>query len=204
MHDAVRKAAGTSIPISGVNLDAKICYVALPCVTAVSWGLSKEVVAPFQVPGGGIYLSYKAEVTSICDVFELSIWPLACVVVTLERRVQGLVALLLGTGLSIGGFARVWITTHDIVSASAITASLLMIVMVSIIVGTMLPYAFAGLKVDPAHGGTTIQVSLQRYPLFSSRSMILRCMLWLGLGSGFVPYFELPERSLAAHSSSSC
>lgn len=71
---------------------------------------------------------------------------------------QGLVALLLGGGLAIGGFARVWITTQDIVSASAITASLLMIVVVSIIVGTMLPYAFAGLKVDPAHGGTTIQV----------------------------------------------
>mmetsp|Transcript_5742 Transcript_5742/g.16437 ORF Transcript_5742/g.16437 Transcript_5742/m.16437 type:complete len:326 (-) Transcript_5742:998-1975(-) len=71
---------------------------------------------------------------------------------------QGVVAVLLGTGLSVGGFVRVWLSTHDMASATAITASLLMIVVVSILVGTILPYAMAKVKLDPAHAGTTIQV----------------------------------------------
>ena len=67
---------------------------------------------------------------------------------------QGVVALMLGTGLSVGGFARVWLSTRDLASATAITASLLMIVVVSIVVGTVLPYAMAKAKLDPAHAGT--------------------------------------------------
>lgn len=66
---------------------------------------------------------------------------------------QGVVAVLLGTGLSVGGFVRVWLSTHDMASATAITASLLMIVVVSILVGTILPYAMAKVKLDPAHAG---------------------------------------------------
>lgn len=64
-----------------------------------------------------------------------------------------MVALMLGTGLSVGGFARVWLSTRDLASATAITASLLMIVVVSILVGTVLPYAMARAKLDPAHAG---------------------------------------------------
>lgn len=40
-------------------------------------------------------------------------------------------ALLLGACLSAGGFARVYLSTHDLVSATAITASLLFIVVTS-------------------------------------------------------------------------
>jgi hypothetical protein len=41
------------------------------------------------------------------------------------------VALLLGAGLSAGGFVRVYLSTHSVISASAITASLLFIVLTS-------------------------------------------------------------------------
>jgi hypothetical protein len=44
---------------------------------------------------------------------------------------QFVVALLLGAGLSAGGFVRVYLSTHSVVSASAITASLLFIVLTS-------------------------------------------------------------------------
>lgn len=40
-------------------------------------------------------------------------------------------ALLLGACLSAGGFVRVYLSTQDIVSATAITASLLFIVITS-------------------------------------------------------------------------
>lgn len=42
-----------------------------------------------------------------------------------------MVALLLGAGLSAGGFVRVYLSTHSVISASAITASLLFIVLTS-------------------------------------------------------------------------
>lgn len=44
---------------------------------------------------------------------------------------QLVVALLLGAGLSAGGFVRVYLSTHNVVSAAAITASLLFIVLTS-------------------------------------------------------------------------
>lgn len=73
-------------------------------------------------------------------------------------RQQVVVALLLGAGLSAGGFTRVYLSTHDVVSATAITASLLFIVLTSIITGTILPYGMAKAGFDPANAGTTIQV----------------------------------------------
>jgi hypothetical protein len=44
---------------------------------------------------------------------------------------QLVVALLLGAGLSAGGFVRVYLSTHNVISAAAITASLLFIVLTS-------------------------------------------------------------------------
>jgi len=71
---------------------------------------------------------------------------------------QGLVGLLLGTGLGLGGFVRVYMTNGDLVNAAAISLSLFLIVMTSVVLGTGLPFVLAKAGVDPANAGTSIQV----------------------------------------------
>lgn len=71
---------------------------------------------------------------------------------------QAAVGLLLGGALSVGGFLRVYITNGDVVNAAAISASLLAIVMASVVIGSGLPFALARLGLDPANAGTSIQV----------------------------------------------
>ncbi len=73
-------------------------------------------------------------------------------------REQAAVGLLLGAALSLGGFVRVYLTNGDLVNASAISASLLAIVMTSVVLGTGLPFVLARAGVDPANAGTSIQV----------------------------------------------
>jgi len=48
--------------------------------------------------------------------------------------------------------------------AGAISTSLFLIVMVSVMLGSALPFGFARAGVDPAHAGTTIQVPAGRSP----------------------------------------
>lgn len=71
---------------------------------------------------------------------------------------QVLVGLLLGSALSAGGFVRVYLTNGDLLNASAISLSLLTIVLVSVILGSGLPFALSKIGVDPANAGTSIQV----------------------------------------------
>lgn len=71
---------------------------------------------------------------------------------------QCAVGAVLGTGLSVAGFARVYITNGDLTNALAISLSLLSIVMTSVLLGTGLPFLLARLGVDPANAGTSIQV----------------------------------------------
>ena len=71
---------------------------------------------------------------------------------------QSKVALLLGSGLGVGGFIRVYMTNGDLDNASAISISLFLIVVTSIILGTALPFILARRSIDPANAGTTIQV----------------------------------------------
>ena len=59
--------------------------------------------------------------------------------VTLTEQLE--VALLLGAGLSAAGFLRVYITNGSLVNASAISLSLLTIVVTSVLLGTGLPFA---------------------------------------------------------------
>eukprot|EP00752_Nemacystus_decipiens_P003604 g3322.t1 len=74
---------------------------------------------------------------------------------------QAAVGLLLGTALAAGGFVRVWVTDGTTLrDASAISMSLFLIVMVSVLLGSGLPFGFARAGVDPAHAGTTIQVAM--------------------------------------------
>ena len=71
---------------------------------------------------------------------------------------QAFVGLLLGSALSAGGFLRVYLTNGDMVNASAISISLMTIVMTSVLLGSGLPFALSRLGVDPANAGTSIQV----------------------------------------------
>ncbi|KAK9810218.1 hypothetical protein WJX72_006883 [[Myrmecia] bisecta] len=71
---------------------------------------------------------------------------------------QALIALLLGTGLSVGGFVRVYVTNGSIANSVAISTSLFLIVMTSVLTGTALPFALARMGIDPANAGTSIQV----------------------------------------------
>lgn len=74
---------------------------------------------------------------------------------------QATVGLLLGTALSMGGFARVMLTAGTTVrDAAAISMSLFLIVMTSVLLGSALPFGFARTGVDPAHAGTSIQVAM--------------------------------------------
>ena len=66
--------------------------------------------------------------------------------------------LLLGAGLSAGGFLRVYATNGDVVNAAAISLSLFCIVMSSVVLGTALPFALNRSGIDPANAGTSIQV----------------------------------------------
>lgn len=71
---------------------------------------------------------------------------------------QASVGLLLGTGLSMGGFVRVYVTNGDLWNAISISLSLFIIVMSSVVLGTALPFALNKSGVDPANAGTSIQV----------------------------------------------
>ena len=79
-------------------------------------------------------------------------------------RQQAAVALLLGTGLSAGGFVRVLLTTSDVTSSIAISLSLFLIVVSSVLAGTGLPFALARAGIDPANAGTSIQASGDQPP----------------------------------------
>lgn len=76
-------------------------------------------------------------------------------------REQSAVGLLLGAGLSAGGFVRVFITNGNLTNAFAISLSLFLIVNASVLLGTTLPFLLARAGVDPANAGTSIQVSKQ-------------------------------------------
>ena len=59
---------------------------------------------------------------------------------------------------AVGGFIRVFITDGSLVNSCAISLSLFMIVMTSVLTGTMLPFGLAKAGIDPANAGTSVQV----------------------------------------------
>ena len=73
---------------------------------------------------------------------------------------QGSVGLLLASGLAVAGFARVLLSTGSVLDSSAISASLFLIVLVSVGVGSALPFGLSRLGVDPANAGTSVQVAM--------------------------------------------
>jgi Mg/Co/Ni transporter MgtE len=73
-------------------------------------------------------------------------------------REQAAVGLLLGGGLAAGGFVRVFMSSGEALSAAAIALSLFLIVTTSVVVGAALPFLLVRNGIDPANGGTLIQV----------------------------------------------
>ncbi|KAL4424984.1 hypothetical protein ABPG77_002869 [Micractinium sp. CCAP 211/92] len=68
------------------------------------------------------------------------------------------VGLMLGAGLAAGGWLRVYVTNGNALNATAISISLFLIVVCSVVAGTGLPFALARAGIDPANAGTSIQV----------------------------------------------
>ena len=79
--------------------------------------------------------------------------------VTKVMQQQIAVGLLLGLALAAVGFVRVYVTDGHFENSCAISVSLFLIVLVSTILGTSLPFALFRFGVDPANAGTSIQVS---------------------------------------------
>lgn len=61
---------------------------------------------------------------------------------------------------AVGGLVRVYVTHGVLRDAAAIAASLFLIVLSSILLGTALPFALAKSGIDPAHAGSSIQVEM--------------------------------------------
>eukprot|EP00742_Colponemidia_sp_Colp-10_P007073 GILJ01007593.1.p1 GENE.GILJ01007593.1~~GILJ01007593.1.p1 ORF type:complete len:208 (+),score=18.00 GILJ01007593.1:162-785(+) len=68
------------------------------------------------------------------------------------------VSVIITAAIVVVGFLRVYIFQGTLTNALAIMLSLLVIVLVSIIIGTLLPIALWMVNIDPAHSGPTIQV----------------------------------------------
>jgi hypothetical protein len=82
---------------------------------------------------------------------------------------QAAVGVLLGGGLACGGFARVYTTNGNMANALAISFSLFLIVLTSVVLGTFLPFALAKAGIDPANAGTSIQVIMVSRDLSSCK-----------------------------------
>jgi len=73
-------------------------------------------------------------------------------------RNEGKMALCLGAILGLTGFIRAAAFSTPRAETAAITSSLISIVVISIVLGSLLPLAMNKLRIDPAHSSTTIQV----------------------------------------------
>lgn len=100
---------------------------------------------------------------------------------------QGSVGALLASGLAVAGFARVLLSTGSVVDSSAISASLFLIVFVSVGVGSALPFGLAKLGVDPANAGTSVQVAMD---ILGCAISCATCSFVLGTFAGAVAVAE--------------
>jgi len=89
--------------------------------------------------------------------------------------------IILATFLSQVGFLRVLLTNGGLVNAFAISLSLFMIVLFSVLFGTVLPFGLGWIGLDPAHAGTTIQVCMDVLGVFITCSL---CSLVFGSSLG--------------------
>jgi magnesium transporter len=87
-------------------------------------------------------------------------------------------SLILGTA----GCIRAAIFMTPILETLAITTSLLMIVSISIVLGSLLPLGMKKVRIDPAHSSTSIQVIMDIIGV-TIIVMVSRSVYWL---SGFL------------------
>eukprot|EP00850_Spirogloea_muscicola_P008725 SM000047S16864 [mRNA] locus=s47:428079:429401:+ [translate_table: standard] len=73
-------------------------------------------------------------------------------------REQTVVGLVLSSILATLGFVRVYADNSDFLDSFAISASLFLIVLSSVEIGTLLPYGLAKAGLDPLNAATSIQV----------------------------------------------
>lgn len=71
---------------------------------------------------------------------------------------QAQVGVLIGAAMAIAGYLRVYLSGGSTTDATAISASLFVIVASSCAIGTGLPFGLARIGIDPANAGTTVQV----------------------------------------------
>lgn len=71
---------------------------------------------------------------------------------------QGAVGLVLGGVMAIAAWFRVWVFGLGSRNATAISLSCFMIVTMSVLAGTVLPFALRTVGLDPGHAGAAVQV----------------------------------------------
>lgn len=80
---------------------------------------------------------------------------------------------------------QVYVTSGHVVDACAISLSLLLIVLTSVVLGTGLPFMLAHAGVDPANAGTSIQVIMVRGWLGGSGNEQPLCVGTAGAGGAW-------------------
>jgi Mg/Co/Ni transporter MgtE len=86
-----------------------------------------------------------------------------------------LMGLTLSVILGVAGFIRAAVFAIPMLETFAITSSLFMIVIISVVVGSALPLGMQMIGVDPAHSSTTIQVIMDVSSPFIGRSCLICC-----------------------------
>ena len=92
--------------------------------------------------------------------------------------------------LGIAGCVRAALFLTPLMETIAITSSLFMIVIISIVLGALLPLAMQLVGIDPAHSSTTIQVFMDilgvTITVHVSRFILDSDFSWLSFGGSFV------------------
>ena len=92
--------------------------------------------------------------------------------------------------LGIAGCVRAAIFLTPLMETIAITSSLFMIVIISIVLGALLPLGMQLVGIDPAHSSTTIQVFMDilgvTITVHVSRFILDSDFSWLSFGGSFV------------------
>jgi Mg/Co/Ni transporter MgtE len=102
-------------------------------------------------------------------------------------------AFALSMILGVIGLVRSFLSTSNLTESVAITCSLISIVFISIVLGSLLPVILFFLKLDPAHSSTTIQVIMDILGVYISCA-VSTFLLDTGMGKnmmaslGFVPH----------------
>jgi len=104
-------------------------------------------------------------------------------------------ALALSIILGIIGLMRSFLSTSNLTESVAITCSLISIVFISIVCGSLLPILLFYLKLDPAHSSTSIQVIMDILGVYIS-CLMSSFLLDTSMGGNVMAFFgfEVQQR----------